>query len=116
MARKTTSVDELYASRHRPYGQNRDAGSRHRVEHGPDMTARDQSRNQMPEDFHDRGYSNDTRGWVRGAKGVPGGNNETAEGKPGFDKGQSYRRADKGNDWGSGHDPAVVRRPEKNRP
>ena len=25
--RKTTSVDELYASRHRPYGQNRDTGS-----------------------------------------------------------------------------------------
>jgi hypothetical protein len=71
----------------------------------------------MPEDQHGPGYSNDASGWVRGARGEPTGNNETATNKPsGFDRGNSWRRADKGNDWGSGHDPAVVRRPEKNEP
>jgi hypothetical protein len=67
------------------------------------------NRNQDPEDFHGPGYSNDASGWVRGA-------GEDATTKPGFDKGQSYRRADKGDDWGSGHDPAIIRKPERNVP
>ena len=120
--RKTTSVDELYANRHRPYGQVRD-GSHRRIESEPAMesaaanrTAHNTNTNQAPEDQHGPKYDNDCSGWVRGARGEPTGNNETAEGKPSFDKGQSYRRADKGNDWGSGHDPAIIRKPEPNTP
>jgi hypothetical protein len=113
--RKTTSVDELYANRHRPYGQVRD-GSHRRIEHEPSMKSHEVQRNQFPEDAHSPTYSNDCSGWVRGARGQPTGNNETAEGKPSFDKGQSYRRADKGDDRGSGHDPAVIRKPERNVP
>ncbi len=52
MAKKTTSVEDMYGGRHRPFGQVRE-GSHHRIEHSPSMTARDQRRNQDPEDFHD---------------------------------------------------------------
>ena len=79
-------------------------------------TAHNTNTNQAPEDQHGVRYDNQTSGWVRGARGEPTGNNETATGKPGFDKGQSYRSADKGDDWGSGHDPAIIRKPERNVP
>jgi hypothetical protein len=102
MTKRTVSVDELYASRHRPYGQNRDVGARRSIEHEPSMTARDQQRNQMPEDAHASNYRNDCSGWVRGAPpgATPTDNNETAMGKP-VDRGQSYRRANKGDTWNS---------------
>jgi hypothetical protein len=80
------------------------------------MESHEVQKNQAPEDRHASNYSNDCSGWVRGARGEPTGNNETAEGKPSFDRGQSYRRSDKGLDWGSGHDPAFVRRPAPNKP
>ena len=115
MADRKTSVDEMYANRHRPYGQVRD-GSHRRIEHEPSMKSHEVQRPQSPEDQHDVGYDNRTSGWVRGARGEPTGNNETAEGKPSFDKGQSYRRSDKGNDWNSGSDPAIIRKPERNVP
>ena len=65
MADRKTSVDEMYANRHRPYGQARDPGARHRVEHEPNMRPgderpppsptrpRDPQAPQMPEDQHD---------------------------------------------------------------
>ena len=115
--RKTTSVDELYSrGRSFPHGQNRDAGARRATPYEPSMKSHEVQRPQSPEDQHDVGYDNRTSGWVRGARGEPTGNNETAEGKPSFDKGQSYRRSDKGNDWNSGSDPAIIRKPERNVP
>ena len=52
--------------------------------------------NQFFEDRHDEKarYTNDAKGWVRGARGEPGCNNETAENYPGggFDKGNAYRQ------------------------
>jgi hypothetical protein len=114
--RKTVSVDELYASRHRPYGQNRD-GSHHRVTHNPPMesaadraTAHNVHTNQAPEDKHGPKYDNDASGWVRGARGEPTGNNETATGKPGFDRGNAWRLGRSGVDHGRG-DPAIIRKP-----
>ena len=54
------------------------------------VATRRSQKNQAPEDRHASNYSNDCSGWVRGARGQPTGNNETAENKPsGFDKGQS---------------------------
>jgi hypothetical protein len=94
MARKTTSVDELYANRHRPYGQVRDPGARHRVEHSPSMesgntkgSAFNRHVNQSPEDKHDdkAGYDNDTSGWIKGA-------GEDATRMPGFDKSNPWRK------------------------
>jgi len=46
---------------------------------------------QDPEDKHDAKYDNDASGWVRGAAGVPTCKNETAEGKPSFDKHKAGR-------------------------
>ncbi len=119
MADRKTSVDEMYANRHRPYGQARDPGARHRVEHEPNMRPgderpppsptrpRDPQAPQMPEDQHDnRGghYDNQVsaNSWIRG--GGKGG----ATGKPGFDFGASYRRKDGGNDWHSQTGPDKV--------
>ena len=61
---------------------------------------------QNREDQHDKHYDSDTSGWVRAAPNgkQPTGNNETAERLPNYDQGQSYRRADKGNDWHSEFD------------
>lgn len=69
-------------------------------------------RNNRPQDVEDRhddqssprGYYNDVPAdsWLRG--GGAGG----ATGKPGFDKGQSYRRADGGNNWHSQTPPDKV--------
>jgi hypothetical protein len=124
MARRPwTSVEEHFASRHRPYGRNVDPNARNRIEREPSFeTSNSRNRvhnsnvNQDPEDKYSAGYLNDCRGWVRGARsGEPSGFGETGESKPAFDKGQSYRRADKGNDWGSGHGPAVMRKPEPNK-
>ena len=122
--RKTTSVDALYTEgRHYPRGQNRDAGSRRSTPHETPMesaAARNRAFNyhvnQDPVSEHGPGYSNDTSGWVRGARGEPTGSNETATNKPsGFDRGNSWRMKDF-NNWNSGHDPAVIRRPEPNKP
>jgi hypothetical protein len=45
---------------------------------------KDEYKNQMPEDQHAPGYDNDVpvNSWLRGG-------NESAEGKPGFDKSQA---------------------------
>jgi hypothetical protein len=87
---KPPTPDDLYSfGRSYPHGQPHDrrhpttprtgdmAGPYHRHEEvqGP----------QTPEDQRGPGYSNDARGWLRGAKGEPGCDNETAEGKPSFD-------------------------------
>ena len=48
--------------------------------------------NQAPANMHDTKYDNDASGWVRGAKGEPTCKNEDATGKPGFDKGNAWRR------------------------
>ena len=48
-------------------------------------TAHNTNTNQAPEDQHGVRYDNQTSGWVRGARGEPTGNNETAEDKPFFD-------------------------------
>jgi hypothetical protein len=116
------SVDDLYGGRSFPRGRVRD-GSHHRIESEPSMEsaaanrmAHNTNTNQAPEDRHASNYRNDSSGWVRGARGQPTGSNETAEGKPSFDKGQSYRRSDKGLDWNSGSDPATIRKPEPNKP
>jgi len=110
---KPPSVSELYSvGRVRPYGQ-----ARERVQRQPDAARYHQhgeiEKPQMPEDQHGPGYDNDCSGWVRGsARGEPTGYHETGENKPGgFDKGGSWRRPDKGNDWHSGHDPATIRKP-----
>jgi hypothetical protein len=123
MARRpwATSVEEHYASRHRPYGRNVDPSARNRIAREPAFetasakAAFNKPDVQDPEDRHDAGYRNDSQGWTRGARGVPTCENETAENYPqgNFDKGQSYRRADKGNDWGSGSDTQQQRRPER---
>jgi hypothetical protein len=113
---KRQSVDDLYRDRSFPNGQVR---GRHPLPPRDSGYSRHEEiqKNQAPEDRHASNYSNDCSGWVRGARGQPTRNNETAENKPsGFDKGQSYRRADKGDDWGSGHDPAIIRKPERNVP
>ena len=68
---------------------------------------------QMPEDAHDnRGgrYDNDVSAdsWLR---------NGDATTKPSFDRGNSWRKGRAGSDdWGSCHDPAVIRSPGKNTP
>jgi hypothetical protein len=109
MARRV-SIDDMYSKgRSFPRGQNRDTGARSRIECEPSLEPKrggafNSNAVQDPENRHDAGYDNDASGWTRGARGQPSGNNETAEGKPSFDKGQSYRRADKGDDWGSGSD------------
>jgi hypothetical protein len=122
MARRPwTSVEEHFASRHRPLGRNVDPNARNRIEREPKFeTGNSRNRvhnsneNQDAEDRYDAGYLNDCKGWVRGAPTgkAPSGNNETAEDYPqgNFDKGQSYRRADKGNDWHSGSDKVEFRK------
>jgi hypothetical protein len=112
MTKRTVSVDELYANRHRPYGQVRD-GSHHRIESEPSFetgNARDRAFNkpdvQDPEDRHDRDYAGDVADdWRRG--GGKGG----ATGKPSFDRGNAWRQAE-----GSIHGPpgerGQQRRPE----
>jgi hypothetical protein len=117
MAKRSMSVEEHYSvGRIHPRGRVTDDGAENSISRSPSMKSNEVQRNQAPEDAHGPGYSNDCSGWTRGARGEPTGNNETAEGKPSFDKGQSYRRADKGNDWGSGSDPATIRKPEPNKP
>jgi hypothetical protein len=105
--KRTVSTDELYREgRSFPRGQNRDVGSRYRVECEPSLEPKQGeawNRNtvQDAENKHDdrsspRGYHNDVADdWRRG--GGKGG----ATDKPGFDFGASYRRANKGDDWNS---------------
>jgi hypothetical protein len=112
--KRTVSIDEIYSQGRRfPRGQTRDVGARESIAREPKFeTSNSRNRvhnsneNQDPEDKYDAGYLNDCSGWLRGARGVPTCENETAENYPqgNFDKGQSYRRPDKGNDWGSGSD------------
>ena len=111
MARRSwASVEEHFASRHRPYGRNVDPNARARVEREPKFesgSARNGVFNrpdvQDPEDTHASNYDNRTSGWVRGAKGEPTGFNETATNYPGgnFDRGSAWRQPD-----GSIHGPA----------
>ena len=126
MARKM-SVDDLYGGRSFPHGRVRD-GSHHRIESEPSMRPgdqrpppsptqpRDPQVPQMPEDQHDnRGghYDNQVSAdsWLRG------GGARGATGKPSFDRDNSWRRGRAGSlDWNSGSDPAVIRRPEPNKP
>ena len=44
-----------------------------------------------------------------------GGGKGGATGKPSFDRGNAWRMKDF-NHWGSGHDPATIRKPEENKP
>lgn len=95
MAKHKTSVHQLY-TQHRihPYGRADDQGAHHQI-HSDGRHARhadsdmrpDDSEQycQAPEDHHAPNYSNDTTGWVRGARGEPTGNNEDATGKANFD-------------------------------
>jgi hypothetical protein len=111
MARRPwTSVEEHFASRHRPYGRNVDPNARNRIEREPKFeTSNSRNRvhnsneNQDVEDRYGAGYLNDASGWVRGARGEPTGNNEDATNYPGgnFDKSGAWRRPDKGNTWDS---------------
>jgi hypothetical protein len=60
--------------------------------------------NQMPENFHDKNYDNDTSGWVRGSpngKNPQTCNRETATGLPNFDhsKNRPSMQRNKGDDW-----------------
>ena len=83
---KRQSVDDLY-SEGRRYPSAQPHWRRH------PLPARDSDydrheevqKNQAPEDRHAPNYSNGCSGWVRGARGQPSSNNETAEGKPNFD-------------------------------
>ncbi len=100
--RKTTSIDELYSyGRTHPYGRTRDEHSQQRIRHEPSEYHRHEEvqQPQAPEDQQDHaaGYHNDVSdGWLRGSDG---------DGmKPTFDKGHSYRRPNKGDNWKSGTD------------
>jgi hypothetical protein len=79
MARRTTSIIELYGGRHCPDGENVDRGARRTIRYEPDMQARDRHDNQDPEDRHGPKYDNevDIKSWLR---------NGNAATKPGFDK------------------------------
>ena len=47
---------------------------------------------QLPANFHDKNYDNDSAGWVRGCRsGEPTCHNEDATVKPFFDKGNAWR-------------------------
>jgi hypothetical protein len=95
MAKRTMTVEEHFTlGRSYPtIRRNTDAGAENRIEREPAFetsNSRDEAHNrhdnQMPEDFHDRGYNNDhPNDWVRG--GGRGG----ATGKPSFDRGNSWR-------------------------
>jgi hypothetical protein len=100
--RPWTSVEEHFASRHRPLGRNVDPNARNRIEREPSFepgnrpgNAFNSDRPQDPEDKHDSKYAGDASGWVRGAKGEPTGYNETATNYPdgNFDRGNSWRLA-----------------------
>jgi hypothetical protein len=86
-----------------PRGQTRDPGARQRLLHEPPTesasakAAFNKPDVQDPEDRHDVGYRNDSRGWTRGARGEPTGYNETATNYPGgnFDRGSAWRQPDK---------------------
>jgi hypothetical protein len=104
MARRPwTSVEEHFASRHRPYGRNVDPNARNRIEREPAFesasakAAFNENTVQDPEDRHGAKYDGDASGWVRGAKGEPTGFNETGENYPGgnFDRGSAWRQPDK---------------------
>jgi hypothetical protein len=104
-------IDRLYeAGRSYPHGQ-----ARTQQRHPQPQRASDHHRHeeiqvpQAPEDQRAANYSNDVRaGWLRGSDGDGR--------KPSFDFANSWRRADGGNDWRSGSDPAVIRTPAKNKP
>ena len=114
---KRQSVDDLYGGRSFPHGRVRD-GNHRSVESEPSFetgntrgTAFNKPDVQDPEDRHDRRYTGDVADdWRRG--GGKGG----ATGKPSFDRDNSGRRGRAGSlDWGSGHDPATIRKPEPNK-
>jgi hypothetical protein len=111
MARRSpwTSVEEHFASRHRPYGRNVDLGARNRIAREPAMESHQMiQKNQAPEDRHASNYNNDVADdWRRG--GGKGG----ATTKPSFDKSNAWRMKDS-NNWHSGSDPAVIRKPPNN--
>jgi hypothetical protein len=111
MAKRPTA-DDMYSGRSYPSGQPHER--RHPAPRASDYGRHEEVQApQSHEDARAANYHNDASGWVRGAPpgATPTGNNQTAMGKPGFDKGQSYRRADGGDNWNSGHDPATIRRP-----
>ncbi len=118
---KHPTVESLYSEgRSFPHGRVREPS--HRVAHNPPMeSAADKAAahnvhdNQAPEDRHASNYDNDASGWVRGARGDPTGYNETAEGKPFFDRGNAWRQASKSIPIAAG-DPAVIRKPVGEKP
>jgi hypothetical protein len=131
MTRKT--IDELYAEgRHYPSHQPRRENPQ-KVNTAPSLNTKGagvlrSERVQDPEAARDDTprysgdvsgrYFNDASGWVRGAPEgqLPNTRNETAERYPHFDRGGALRMKNKGIDWRSGSDPAVIRRPERNKP
>jgi hypothetical protein len=109
--RKTVSVDEMYSrGRSFPHGQTREVGHRRSLPHEPSMAARDEHRNQAPEDRHSSNYDQDVADDWRNGGGARG-----ATGKPSFDKSGAWRAGRGGIAHGQG-DPAVIRRPEPNKP
>ena len=114
MAKHRMTVEEHYSvGRVHPRGRVIDDGAENRIERHPSMESKGpalrNNRNQDPEDKHDdrsspRGYDNDVskRSWLQ---------NGDATTRPNFDFGNSWRRADKGNNNDSPGDPAVIRRP-----
>jgi hypothetical protein len=113
MARRPwTSVEEHFASRHRPFGQNVDSGARNRIEREPPLESKGPAlRNNRPQDIEDQhspNYSNDVSSddWRRG--GGKGG----ATARPGFDKSGAWRKLDKGDTWGSPSDKVDFVKPE----
>ena len=115
---KKMSVDDLYGGRHRPFGQVRD-GSHRRIESEPSFetgntrgTAFNKPDVQDPEDKHDRKLCRRCRRRLA-ARRRQGRRNGQAFIRPG----QCWRKGRAGSlDWGSGHDPATVRKPEPNKP
>jgi hypothetical protein len=103
---KPPTPDDLYR-----FGRSYPNGQAHERRHPSPPRASDYGQHeeiqkpQAPEDQRAAGYHNDVAdNWLRG--GGKGG----ATGKPSFDKSNAWRMKDS-NDWHSGHDPAVIRKP-----
>ena len=104
MAKRTMSVEQHYTEgRHHPYGRNMDFDADRSIKREPSLEPKrggafNRNDVQDPEDAHDNSrtarYDNDASGWVRGARGEPTGFDETATGKPSFDKGNAWRQPD----------------------
>jgi hypothetical protein len=113
MAKHRMTVDDHYSrGRTHPHGRVVDDGAENQIrrmpstESGNSHGAWNRPDVQDPEDRLDAKYRNDhSDDWVRGRA-------EDATGKPGFDRGNSWRLGrEKSLDWHSGSDPAILRKP-----